>query len=98
MASVSYIRHIRRQLRKRKRTINGQKTRFYHTQQRGNVDVSDKLVREYSEEVYIEKFGESGCPRCKDRHVKCFERTKDGNEYRIYVCDKCKIVLGREMS
>lgn len=59
--------------------------------------MGDKLIREYSEQTYIAKFGINCCSKCGDRHVKCYERTKDGNEYKVYVCDKCKIVLRREM-
>lgn len=59
--------------------------------------MGDKLIREYSEQAYIAKFGQNCCSKCGDRHVKCYERTKDGNEYKVYVCDKCKIVLRREM-
>lgn len=59
--------------------------------------MGDKLIREYSEQAYIAKFGQNCCEKCGDRHVKCYERTKGGNEYKVYVCNKCKIVLGREM-
>lgn len=56
-----------------------------------------KLVREYSTETFLEKFGTESCPRCSTLKVKCYERTKGNNEYKVFVCDKCKIVLGREM-
>lgn len=60
--------------------------------------MDDRIIKEYSEEIYLDKFGESKCPRCSDNHVKCYVRTKGKNEYRVYVCNKCKVVLGREMN
>ena len=59
--------------------------------------MEDKLIREYSPEVYLAKFGMNNCSRCNSLRVKCYERTKGKNEYTVYVCDNCKIVLGREM-
>lgn len=57
-----------------------------------------ELVREYGADEYFLKFQVDRCPGCKGRKVKVMEREKAGSlRYRVYVCSKCKIVLGREV-
>ena len=56
-----------------------------------------EIIRYYTEERYLYKFNEPNCPRCHHNAVKIYRRTKDDNQYEVYVCNKCKIVLGREM-
>ena len=59
--------------------------------------MGDRIVRDYSTKAYLAKFGEESCPRCNSTKVKCYERTKGTLEYKVYVCEKCKVVLGREI-
>lgn len=38
------------------------------------------------------------CPNCKGEKVKIFQRTKGTITYTVYVCEKCKCVIKREIT
>ena len=57
---------------------------------------SSERTRNFSQEDYIKHFGVDKCIRCGSRKVVIFERTKETMTYVIYICHKCRGVLGRE--
>lgn len=54
-------------------------------------------MTEYTEKEYREKFHESSCPKCLSRKVEVQIRTKGGMAYKIYICNRCRGVIKREV-
>ena len=54
-------------------------------------------MTEYTEEEYLRKFRISECPNCRSRVVKTIERTKGDTRYTVYVCERCRLVIAREV-
>lgn len=54
-------------------------------------------MTEYTEEEYLRKFRLHSCPNCLSRKVETFERTKGETRYTVYVCERCKLVIKREV-
>lgn len=53
--------------------------------------------REYTSGEYLVKFGYNHCPHCGEMKVKENIRTKGQMTYKIYICDRCKYVIGRKI-
>lgn len=54
-------------------------------------------MREYSTEEYFIKFQVDKCPKCGSREIRENERTHQDIKYIVYICNKCKLVVGREI-
>ena len=53
--------------------------------------------REYKQEEYMVKFGYPHCPHCGEIKVRENVRTKGNLTYKVYICDRCKYVIGRKI-
>jgi predicted RNA-binding Zn-ribbon protein involved in translation (DUF1610 family) len=53
--------------------------------------------REYKQEEYLAKFGYPHCPHCGENKVRENVRTKGNLTYKVYICDRCKYVIGRKI-
>ena len=57
----------------------------------------NKTESEFTQEEYFIAFGVERCQVCGSRRVKRYHRTHSDMEYTVFICSRCKCVLGRQI-